>query len=159
MKILFISDVYFLRINGVSTSVRTFVGQLQEMGHEVHLIAPDYGMATEDEHWIKRIPARAIYFDPEDRLMRYSVAQGLPVVALAELDTQSILIEGTGALIAPDNESIFADRAFSLLSDAKKRRKLGESATSYVMQRWTSRAQAEHMAHFYQHVIEQKLMN
>ncbi len=74
MKILFISDVYFPRVNGVSTSIRTFVGQLQQLGHEVHLIAPDYAVATEDETWIKRIPARSIYFDPEDRLMKYGAA-------------------------------------------------------------------------------------
>ena len=74
MKILFISDVYFPRVNGVSTSIRTFAKQMQAMGHEVHLIAPDYGVATEDEAWIKRIPARTIYFDPEDRLMRYGAA-------------------------------------------------------------------------------------
>lgn len=74
MKILFISDVYFPRVNGVSTSIRTFVGQLQELGHEVHLIAPDYGITTEDEAWIKRIPSRKIYFDPEDRLMKYGLA-------------------------------------------------------------------------------------
>ncbi|CAG0958183.1 1,2-diacylglycerol 3-alpha-glucosyltransferase [Methylophilaceae bacterium] len=74
MKILFISDVYFPRVNGVSTSIRTFVEQLQALGHEVHLIAPDYGVATEDEAWIKRIPSRKIYFDPEDRLMKYGVA-------------------------------------------------------------------------------------
>ena len=388
MKILFISDVYFPRINGVSTSIRTFVGQMQEMGHEVHLIAPDYGIATEDEHWIKRIPARGIYFDPEDRLMRYGVAldslmelrnehydlvhihtpfvahylglklahlldvpcvetyhtffedylhhyvpwlpkslakgfarqlsrrqcnavnavvapskpmldvlrqygvksvaeviptglqphsferadgaafrakygiapqrpvilfvgrvaheknigfllhmtnelrkkqadvllvvagegpaeaslhklseelqlqnniqfigyldrktelnacyraadvfvfssktetqglvlleamaQGVPVVALAELGTKSILIEGEGALIATENEAVFADRVFSLLSDEKKRKVLGESARSYAMKRWTSRAQAERMVNFYRHVIEEKVMN
>jgi len=74
MKILFISDVYFPRINGVSTSIRTFVKQLQELGHTVHLIAPDYGIATEDEAWIRRIPARSIYFDPEDKLMKYGAA-------------------------------------------------------------------------------------
>lgn len=74
MKILFISDVYFPRINGVSTSIRTFVGEMQSMGHEVHLIAPDYGVNTNNEGWIKRIPARSIYFDPEDRLMRYGLA-------------------------------------------------------------------------------------
>lgn len=74
MKILFISDVYFPRINGVSTSIRTFVFELQNLGHEVHLIAPDYGIATEDEAWIKRIPARSIYFDREDKLMKYGVA-------------------------------------------------------------------------------------
>ncbi len=74
MKILFISDVYFPRINGVSTSIRTFVLQMQNLGHEVHLIAPDYDVVTEDESWIKRIPARSIYFDPEDKLMKYGEA-------------------------------------------------------------------------------------
>lgn len=74
MKILFVSDVYFPRVNGVSTSIRTFVAQLQHMGHEVHLIAPQYaapGGIGDDEYWINRIPARSIYFDPEDKLMRY----------------------------------------------------------------------------------------
>jgi len=74
LKILFISDVYFPRINGVSTSINTFVGQLKELGHEVHLIAPEYGILTEDEAWIRRIPSRSIYFDPEDKLMKYGLA-------------------------------------------------------------------------------------
>jgi glycosyltransferase involved in cell wall biosynthesis len=79
MKILYISDVYFPRINGVSTSIRTFVKQMQNLGHEVHLIAPDYAATTEDEGWIRRIPARSIYFDPEDKLMKWSaVMQKLP---------------------------------------------------------------------------------
>ncbi len=77
MKILFISDVYFPRVNGVSTSIKTFVQQMQTLGHEVHLIAPDYNVATEDEHWIKRISARSIYFDPEDKLMKYGEAMKL----------------------------------------------------------------------------------
>ena len=383
MKILFISDVYFPRINGVSTSIRTFAGQLQDMGHNVHLVAPDYGVVTEDEHWIKRIPARNIYFDPEDKLMRYglaldklielrrenydlvhihtpfvahylglklahlldvpcvetyhtffedylhhylpwlpkalargiarnlsrrqcnavraivapsqpmldvlrqygvkanaeviptglqshsferadgaafraaygiapqrpvmlyvgrvafeknidfllrmaaelrkkqpdillivagegpaeaslhqlskelqlqdnvqfigyldrktqlnacyraadvfvfssksetqglvlleAMAQGVPVVAIAELGTKSILIEGEGAMIAPEDEAVFAEKVFSLLNDVKKRAALGESARKYAMQRWTSRTQAERMIHFYQRVID-----
>ena len=72
MNILLISDVYFPRVNGVSTSIRTFTQQLQKMGHSVHLIAPDYGVTTDDEAWITRVPARAIYFDPEDKLMKYA---------------------------------------------------------------------------------------
>ena len=71
MKILLISDVYFPRVNGVSTSIRTFTEQLQLLGHMVHLIAPDYGIKTEDENWITRVAARSIYFDPEDKLMKY----------------------------------------------------------------------------------------
>lgn len=74
MRILLISDVYFPRVNGVSTSIRTFVREMQAMGHEVMLIAPDYGVLTEDEHWIIRIPARQLYFDPEDRLMKQDAA-------------------------------------------------------------------------------------
>lgn len=75
MNILLISDVYFPRVNGVSTSIRTFVYQLQQLGHQVTLIAPDYPAAdhhqvTEDEAWIMRIPARGLFFDPEDRLMK-----------------------------------------------------------------------------------------
>ncbi|HSH72253.1 MAG TPA: glycosyltransferase [Methylophilaceae bacterium] len=387
MKILFISDVYFPRINGVSTSINTFVGQLKEMGHEVHLIAPEYGVQgqkieNDDERWIKRIPSRSIYFDPEDKLMKYglaldklgelrregydivhintpfvahylglklahlldvpcvetyhtffedylhhylpwlpksfakgfarwlsrrqcnavdavvapsqpmldvlrrygvqskaeviptglqpksfelgdgvafrqkygiaehrpvalfvgrvafekniafllrmavelrksqpdmllviagegpaepslhalseqlglqdnikfigyldrntelnacyraadvfvfssttetqglvlleAMAQGVPVVAIAELGTKSILIEGEGALIATESEPLFAERVFSLFSDPAKRSKLGEAARNYAMKRWTSRTQAERMAKFYDDVI------
>ena len=70
MKILLISDVYFPRVNGVSTSIRTFTEQLQMLGHTIHLIAPEYGVKTEDEAWITRVLARSIYFDPEDKLMK-----------------------------------------------------------------------------------------
>lgn len=74
MKILFVSDVYFPRVNGVSTSIKTFIDQLEALGHHVDLIAPDYGEQYADERNIKRVPARSIYFDPEDRLMKYGAA-------------------------------------------------------------------------------------
>ncbi len=87
MNILLISDVYFPRINGVSTSVRTFTEQLQNLGHYVHLIAPDYGIATEDEAWITRVPARGIFFDPEDKLKKYGeVLRLLPELQGKEFD-------------------------------------------------------------------------
>lgn len=70
MKILMISDVYFPRVNGVSTSIATFRRDLEALGHEVHLIAPDYGRVTEDEHNIHRIPSRYLILDPEDRLIK-----------------------------------------------------------------------------------------
>ncbi len=71
MKILFISDVYFPRVNGVSTSIETFRRNLHLLGHTVHLIAPAYETPAADETGILRVPARAVPFDPEDRLMRY----------------------------------------------------------------------------------------
>jgi len=87
MNILLISDVYFPRVNGVSTSVRTFTEQLQKLGHYVHLIAPDYGVETEDEAWITRVPARQIFFDPEDKLKKYGeVLRLLPVLQDKQFD-------------------------------------------------------------------------
>jgi glycosyltransferase involved in cell wall biosynthesis len=71
MKILFISDVYFPRVNGVSTSIETFRRNLQALGHTVHLIAPEYLTPSTDETNILRVPARSLPFDPEDRLMKY----------------------------------------------------------------------------------------
>lgn len=71
MKILMISDVYFPRINGVSTSIATYRHELEARGHEVHLIAPDYdGLVTDDERRIRRISARHLPLDPEDRLIK-----------------------------------------------------------------------------------------
>lgn len=74
MRIVIISDVYFPRVNGVSTSIRTFRRELLALGHEVFLIAPDYGEPTDDESWIIRVPSRVVYVDPEDRMMRFGEA-------------------------------------------------------------------------------------
>lgn len=71
MKILFISDVYFPRINGVSTSIETYHRNLRLLGHIVHVIAPDYVVPSSDETDIMRVPSRRIPFDPEDRLMSF----------------------------------------------------------------------------------------
>ena len=39
MRVLFISDVYFPRVNGVSTSIRTFRDDLGAQGIETVLVA------------------------------------------------------------------------------------------------------------------------
>lgn len=71
MKILFISDVYYPRINGVSTSIKSFKENLEQLGHEVRLIAPKYSNHRCSEKWIKRVPSFQVPYDPEDRLMNY----------------------------------------------------------------------------------------
>ncbi len=72
-----LSDVYFPRINGVSTSIQTFRRQFAALGHEVLLIAPSYGPAAQPEPGIVRLPARSVPFDPEDRMMGFKAALGL----------------------------------------------------------------------------------
>jgi 1,2-diacylglycerol 3-alpha-glucosyltransferase len=71
VRILMVSDVYFPRINGVSTSIKTFGQELSQLGHEVTLIAPAYGADTAEERDIIRIISRHLLIDPEDRMMRY----------------------------------------------------------------------------------------
>ncbi len=87
MKILFVSDVYFPRVNGVSTSIETFRQELHALGHTVHLVAPDYAQPSEDESGILRIPSRRVPFDPEDRLMSYqAVMAHLPKFRAEQYD-------------------------------------------------------------------------
>jgi 1,2-diacylglycerol 3-alpha-glucosyltransferase len=99
MRILMISDVYFPRVNGVSTSIRIFSRELTDKGHEVMLIAPDYGtlQASRDQQILQpstdapvdqpdlesegfeiiRISSRNLPIDPEDRILRPSLIRRL----------------------------------------------------------------------------------
>lgn len=70
MRILMISDVYFPRVNGVSTSIKTFRDELQKMGHKVVLIVPNYGNGQTLEPNIVRVASRSVIGDPEDRMMK-----------------------------------------------------------------------------------------
>ncbi len=77
MRVLFVSDVYFPRVNGVSTSIRTFREDLAACGVESLLVAPDYDTPTKsnertmDEPGILRVASSGVPKDPEDRRMRW----------------------------------------------------------------------------------------
>jgi 1,2-diacylglycerol 3-alpha-glucosyltransferase len=72
LRVLFISDVYFPRVNGVSTSIRTFREDLANCGVETTLVAPDYGMPPDDpDSNVIRVPSARVPGDPEDRRMRW----------------------------------------------------------------------------------------
>lgn len=78
MRILMISDVYFPRINGVSTSIQTFRRGLHAAGHETILIAPEYpGAAPDSDSGILRVPSREVPRDPEDRAMKLGAIRAL----------------------------------------------------------------------------------
>jgi 1,2-diacylglycerol 3-alpha-glucosyltransferase len=68
MKVLMISDVYFPRVNGVSTSIQTFRIELEKLGVQTRLIAPEYPQAFEDSLGVIRVPSRTVPRDPEDRM-------------------------------------------------------------------------------------------
>lgn len=92
MRILMISDVYFPRVNGVSTSIQTFRRDLAALGHQCVLIAPQYVDAgfADDEDTL-RVKSRAVPRDPEDRLMsRRALRSLLPQLRAAQFDVLHI---------------------------------------------------------------------
>src|SRR5271170_5627760 len=96
MRILKISDVFFPRVNGVSTSIETFRRDLVSLGHEVVLVAPSYSQASADprevaEPSLHRVPARAVPRDPEDRIMSFGgLRRALTELARTKFDVVHI---------------------------------------------------------------------
>ena len=68
-RVLMLSDVYFPRVNGVSTSIQTFRRDLEGLGCDTWLIAPEYPVNRSDEPGILRVRSRYLPLDPEDRVM------------------------------------------------------------------------------------------
>jgi glycosyltransferase involved in cell wall biosynthesis len=89
VRVLFISDVYFPRVNGVSTSIRTFRQDLCATGVRTLLVAPSYpgAEAATDGAPVLRVPAHAVPGDPEDRRMAWGPLQRqLAALPRAEFD-------------------------------------------------------------------------
>jgi 1,2-diacylglycerol 3-alpha-glucosyltransferase len=94
MRVLFITDVYFPRVNGVSTSIRTFRADLREAGVDTVLVAPRYGESSgaatsglsrrQDEPGVLRVAAGGVPRDPEDRRMKSGALRH----CLAQLELQ-----------------------------------------------------------------------
>jgi 1,2-diacylglycerol 3-alpha-glucosyltransferase len=77
VRVLFISDVYFPRVNGVSTSIRTFRQDLAALGARTLLVAPRYAgeLSCDDGTQLVRVASGAVPGDPEDRRMRWGALQ------------------------------------------------------------------------------------
>jgi glycosyltransferase involved in cell wall biosynthesis len=82
MHVLYVSDVYFPRVNGVSTSIRTFRADLADCGIESTLVVPDYGGGATDhaarpaeEPGVVRVRSSRVPRDPEDRFMHWSALE------------------------------------------------------------------------------------
>lgn len=90
MRVLMVSDVYFPRVNGVSTSIETFRRTLGAQGIEVRLVVPRY-RDEPDEEGIVRVPGWPVPGDPEDRLPRWPAMHR--AVRAAAADCQLIHIQ------------------------------------------------------------------
>jgi glycosyltransferase involved in cell wall biosynthesis len=88
MRALFISDVYFPRVNGVSTSIATFREDLAAAGVETVLVVPEYAArGTGDAAGVIRVPAGKVPRDPEDRRMHWgALRQALQLLQSQRFD-------------------------------------------------------------------------
>ena len=82
MRILMVTDVYFPRVNGVSTAIQTYREALAGFGIDVSVVAPDYGSVCH-EPWVSRVSARQVPRDPEDRLVRWGAMRSAVDAAVA----------------------------------------------------------------------------
>ena len=86
MRVLYVSDVYFPRVNGVSTSIRTFRTDLSNCGVDSCLVTPQYDASfVPDEPEIIRVAGARVPRDPEDRRMRHGALRR----ALHELEDEA----------------------------------------------------------------------
>lgn len=85
MRVLMVSDVYFPRVNGVSTSIETFRQALAEQGVEVRLVVPRYGDEAEVDGII-RVPGRPVPGDREDRLVGWRAMHDAVLAAADDCD-------------------------------------------------------------------------
>ena len=95
LHVLMVSDVYFPRINGVSTSIQTFRAALARLGVRVTVVAPDYPHAPQAQAHTGetvRLPSRAVPLDPEDRLMHWQELAALDR-RLADVDFDLVHVQ------------------------------------------------------------------
>lgn len=85
MRILMVSDVYFPRVNGVSTSIETFRRTLAGQGIEVRLVVPRYGDEAE-EAGVVRVAGRPVPGDREDRLVGWRAMHRAVLEAARDCD-------------------------------------------------------------------------
>jgi glycosyltransferase involved in cell wall biosynthesis len=87
MKIAFVTDAWWPRINGVTVSVQTFRDELEKRGHQTLVLAPLYPGQAPDPAFppVKRFPSVKARLSPEDRLV---IPLAFPAVyqALSEFD-------------------------------------------------------------------------
>jgi 1,2-diacylglycerol 3-alpha-glucosyltransferase len=81
-----------------------------------------------------------------------AMAQGTPVVSIAELGTRSILVPGSGALVVPEERDTFAAAVMRVLSDTTLRAELSERGRIYA-RKWSSATMGARLAQLYGELV------
>jgi glycosyltransferase involved in cell wall biosynthesis len=81
-----------------------------------------------------------------------AMAQGTPVVSTAVMGTIDVLAGTGGAVVAPEDEAIFAAAVAQVLADRGRRERLSLHAIEDA-RRWSSAVLAQRLIHLYERVI------
>jgi glycosyltransferase involved in cell wall biosynthesis len=94
MKIGFFTDAYFPQVNGVATSVDAWAKGLEELGHKVYIVAPNYP-GYKDRDGIIRLTSLKVLRQPEIRLAVYLPAKSILKVSKVNFDIIHAFSGGT----------------------------------------------------------------
>ncbi len=97
MKIVYATDNYWPRFSGMAVSIDTFKNELERMGHEVFVFAPDYGHSKNktvrpDAGGVFRFNSHKLHFSKEDRLVKYG-GRKKAAELLAQIDPDILHIQ------------------------------------------------------------------
>lgn len=82
-----------------------------------------------------------------------AMAQGVPVVSIAELGTRDVLRDGVGVWIAQEELTDFSGKVVTMLGDDQERKVLGDSGREYALE-WSASNQAKRMLRFYEAALK-----
>jgi len=86
-----------------------------------------------------------------------SMACGVPVAATDVSDNAIVVADGrTGYIVGLDDDERMADRVCRILSDPPERRRLGEAARAWVMERYSTTALARNTEAVYRELLRRK---
>jgi glycosyltransferase involved in cell wall biosynthesis len=88
-----------------------------------------------------------------------AMAQGTPVVAIAEMGIASVIKNNEGAFATKDNLEEFVSCVKKLISNDKLHASQSKKAYKYVKENWTATAQAEKVVSFYKASIKHNTKN
>jgi len=152
-----VPDVLLL-ITGEGPAEATLKKQVQQLGIQKHVQFLGYLDRSTELNACYRSADVFVFASKSETqglVLLEAMAQATPVVAIAELGTASVLVEGEGARIATESELDFVEKIHGLLINAQQRKALGLRGQLYAQQKWSSAAQAEKMIALYGNVIIQ----
>jgi 1,2-diacylglycerol 3-alpha-glucosyltransferase len=82
-----------------------------------------------------------------------AMACGLPVVSVASMGSEDVLVDGQGCLVAPLDVTAFAEKVCDVLVEPGLSERLSATALDYVKS-WSIQAKTHELEKFYQAVIQ-----